>query len=162
MMWMVLIVVMVVVMVLMVRMMANIYETLAVYDLSHSVMCDSLWPHGLWPARLLCPWDSPGKNTGVGCHALQVIFPGIESISLQVIFPGIESISLISTALAGGFLPLAPPGKPSSFPLDVLLTPDGVYILMLLSQFVSLLLIQSDPLLGGGPPSFSFSRCGTF
>ena len=25
----------------------------------------------LWtPARLLCPWDSPGKNTGVGCHAL--------------------------------------------------------------------------------------------
>ena len=27
-------------------------------------------------ARLLCPWDSPGKNTGVGCHALlQGIFP---------------------------------------------------------------------------------------
>ena len=25
---------------------------------------------GLWPARLLCPWDSPGKSTGVGCHAL--------------------------------------------------------------------------------------------
>ena len=23
-----------------------------------------------WPARLLCPWDSPGKNTGVGCHFL--------------------------------------------------------------------------------------------
>ena len=28
------------------------------------------------PARLLCPWDSPGKNTGVGCHVLlQGIFP---------------------------------------------------------------------------------------
>ena len=26
--------------------------------------------HGLWPARLLCPWDSPGKNTGVGCQFL--------------------------------------------------------------------------------------------
>ena len=26
--------------------------------------------NGLQPARLLCPWDSPGKNTGVGCHAL--------------------------------------------------------------------------------------------
>ena len=24
----------------------------------------------LWLARLLCPWDSPGKNTGMGCHAL--------------------------------------------------------------------------------------------
>ena len=43
---------------------------------SHSVMSDSLQPYGLWPARLLCLWDSPGKNTGVGCHAfLQGIFP---------------------------------------------------------------------------------------
>ena len=41
-----------------------------------SVMFNLLRPHGLWPARLLCPWDSPGKNTGVGCHALlQGIFP---------------------------------------------------------------------------------------
>ena len=28
------------------------------------------------PTSLLCPWDSPGKNAGVGCHAfLQGIFP---------------------------------------------------------------------------------------
>ena len=27
-----------------------------------------LWCHGLYPARLLCPWDFPGKNTRVGCH----------------------------------------------------------------------------------------------
>ena len=41
-----------------------------------SVVWDSLWPHGLYPTRLLCPWDFPGKYTGVGCHALlQVIFP---------------------------------------------------------------------------------------
>ena len=37
---------------------------------SRSVMSDSLWPHGLQPTRLLCPWDIPGKNTGVGCHFL--------------------------------------------------------------------------------------------
>ena len=37
---------------------------------SCSVVPDSLTPHGLWPARLLCPWDSPGRNTGVGCHSL--------------------------------------------------------------------------------------------
>ena len=30
-------------------------------------MFNSVWPHGLQPARLLCPWDSPCKNTGVGC-----------------------------------------------------------------------------------------------
>ena len=29
-------------------------------------MPDSLRPYGLQPTRLLCPWDSPGKNTGVG------------------------------------------------------------------------------------------------
>ena len=33
--------------------------------LSHSVMSDSLRPHGLQHARLLCPWDFPGKNTAV-------------------------------------------------------------------------------------------------
>ena len=30
-------------------------------------LCD---PHGLQPTRLPRPWDSPGKNTGVGCHFL--------------------------------------------------------------------------------------------
>ena len=35
-----------------------------------SVMSDSVGPHGLQPTRLLHPWDSPGKNTGVGCHFL--------------------------------------------------------------------------------------------
>ena len=33
-------------------------------------MSDYVWPHRWPPIRLLCPWDSPGKNTGVGCHFL--------------------------------------------------------------------------------------------
>ena len=38
-------------------------------------MSDSLQPHGLLPARLLWPWDFPGKTTGVGSHfLLQEIF----------------------------------------------------------------------------------------
>ena len=41
---------------------------------SRLVMSDSLGPHGLQPTRLLCPWNSPGKNTGVGSHFL---LPGI-------------------------------------------------------------------------------------
>ena len=45
------------------------------YVLSHSVVSVSLRPHGLQPTRLFCPWNSPGKNTGVGCHfLLQRIF----------------------------------------------------------------------------------------
>ena len=35
-----------------------------------------LQPHGLWTARLPCPWNFPGKNTGMSCHfLLQGIFP---------------------------------------------------------------------------------------
>ena len=33
-------------------------------------MADSVRPHRQQPTRLPCPWDSPGKNTGVGCHFL--------------------------------------------------------------------------------------------
>ena len=44
-------------------------------SVSPSVMSGSVWSRGLWPARVLCPWDSPGKDTGVGCHfLLQMIF----------------------------------------------------------------------------------------
>ena len=35
-----------------------------------SVMSNSVRPHRQQPTRLPCPWDSPGKNTGVGCHFL--------------------------------------------------------------------------------------------
>ena len=35
---------------------------------SHSVVSNPQWPHGLQPSRLLCPWNLPGKSTGVGCH----------------------------------------------------------------------------------------------
>ena len=33
-------------------------------------MSDSVQPQRQQPTRLPCPWDSPGKNTGVGCHFL--------------------------------------------------------------------------------------------
>ena len=43
---------------------------------SCSVVSDSLQPRGLWPARLLCPWNSPGRSTSVGSLSLlQGIFP---------------------------------------------------------------------------------------
>ena len=53
---------------------------------------------------LLCPWDSPGKNTGVGCHAL-----------LQGIFliQGLNPSLLTLLHWQAGSLPLVPPGKMS-------------------------------------------------
>ena len=64
---------------------------------------NSLQPHRLQPARLLCPWDSPGKNTGVGCHFQNS--PG------DLPHPGIEPPTLKSPELAGGFFTTVPPGK---------------------------------------------------
>ena len=40
------------------------------WSVSHSVMSESLQLHGLQPAWLLCPWNSPGKNTEAGSHSL--------------------------------------------------------------------------------------------
>ena len=62
---------------------------------SHSVVSDSLWPHGLQPTRLLCPLDSPGKNTGVGCHfLLQGIFPTQGSNPHLLVSPALQADSL--------------------------------------------------------------------
>ena len=59
---------------------------------SHSVVSDSLRPHGLYS-----PWNSPDQNTGVGsCSLLQGIFP------TQGLNPGLQADSL----------PAEPPGKP--------------------------------------------------
>ena len=67
--------------------------------LSCSVESSTLRPHGLQPARLLCPWDCPGKDTGVGCHFL-----------LQGIFPT-QGLNPYLTALAGRFFTTEPPGE---------------------------------------------------
>ena len=69
-------------------------------------MSNSLRTYGLWAARLLCPWGSPGKNPGVGCHALvlQGIFltQGSTPHCLHLLHE--QAVSLA----------LAPPGKPTS------------------------------------------------
>ena len=76
-----------------------------------SVMSSSLQPYGLKPARLLCPWGFPGKNTAVGCHTL-----------LQGIFPTQRlNLSLTLLCWQEGSLLLVPPGKPwvSIAPLQI-------------------------------------------
>ena len=71
-------------------------------SVTFTVMFESVPSHGLQPTRLLCPRDSPGKNTGAGCHAL-----------LQGIFPtqGLNPRLLCLLHWQEGSLPLVPPGK---------------------------------------------------
>ena len=55
----------------------NLYTYICVFVYTHvcAQLCLTLQSHELQPARLLCPWDFPGKDTGVGCHFwLQGIF----------------------------------------------------------------------------------------
>jgi hypothetical protein len=66
----------------------------------HLSSFDSVRPHGLQSARLLYPWDSPGKNTRVSCHSL-----------LQGIFQ-IQGSNLESLALQANSLLTETPGKP--------------------------------------------------
>ena len=50
------------------------------------VVSNSLQPYEMQPTRLLCPWDSTGKNTGLGCHdLLQQIFPNPGKVNRQLI-----------------------------------------------------------------------------
>ena len=60
-----------------------------------SVVSNSLWPHELYPARLLCLWNFPGKNTRADCHfLLQGIFPTQESNPCLLHFLSWQAYSL--------------------------------------------------------------------
>ena len=68
--------------------------TLKSQSVSRSVVPDSLRPHRLYTVRLFCPWNSPGKSTGVGGHSWT------------------QGSNLYPSALQANSLPSEPPGKP--------------------------------------------------
>ena len=56
--------------------------------------CPTLRPHRRQPTGLPCPWDSPGKNTGVGCHfLLWGIFP-TQGLNLSLLHQQVDSLAL--------------------------------------------------------------------
>ena len=73
---------------------------------------NSLQPYGLYPARLLSPWDSPGRNTGVGCHAL--LWGNLPN-------PGMEPRSQVDS------LPSEPPGKSKNTGVGTLPLLQGIF-----------------------------------
>ena len=98
---------------------------------SHSVVPDSLRPHGLQPTRLLGPWDFLGMNTGVGCHfLLQWIFltqgsnPGLPHWRQMLYCLSYQRSFFWFRSQVSNFLPA------------IYLTHDSVYMLMLLLPFV--------------------------
>ena len=79
-------------------------------SVTRSIVSNSLQPHGLQPARLLCAWDSTGRNAGVGCRSL---------LQGNLPDPGIKSRL---TALQADSLPSEPPGKPWSYLRSILIS----------------------------------------
>ena len=80
--------------------------------------CPTLQPHESQHARLLCPWDSPGKNTGVGCHfLLQGIFPS-EGSNPRVLHWQVDALPLNHLGSpqrnSQGLFFLMPPGRRTS------------------------------------------------
>ena len=67
-----------------------------------AVVSGALRPRGLQPAGLLCPWDSPGKDTASGCHVL-----------LQGIFPTQGSHPSLTSPARGPHPSLTPPARGS-------------------------------------------------
>ena len=68
--------------------------------------CPTLWyPKACKPARLLCPWDFPGKSIGVGGHFLPKGISPAQELSPRL---------LHLLQLAGRFFTTMPPGKPCS------------------------------------------------
>ena len=133
-------------------------------SVSHSVVSDSLRPHGLWPARLLCLWNSPSKNTGVGCHALlqgsfptQGSIPGFlpllhwQACCLPLMPPGKQQSLIV--CLPPHFIPVLSPwtypprsGQNEPFKMDTrLVTPLMKIVTGFLSRSVTLLTVASSP-----------------
>ena len=103
-------------------------------SVSCSVVSDSLWTPmdcSLLGPRLLCPWNSPGKNTGVGCHSL-----------LQGIFPTQgRNLGLLHCRqiLTGKFLNCINCTKP--FPIVLILSVTGFHCSSVVQVFLNLLWI---------------------
>ena len=103
-------------------------------------MSGSVRPHRRQPTRLPRPWDSPGKNTGVGCHFL------LQSMKVKSEREVAQSCSILSDpvdySLQGSSIHGIFQGRVlesySKFPLAVCFTYSGVYVSMLLLPFVPL------------------------
>ena len=110
-------------------------------------MSDSVRPHGRQPTRLPSPWDSPGKNNGVGCHFLlhcrkvkseSEVTQSCPTLSdpMDCSPPG-SSIHGILQARVLEWGATAFSESYSKFPLAVCLTYGNVYVSVLLSQITA-------------------------
>ena len=118
-------------------------------------MCPTLRPHRWQPTRLHCPWDSPGKNTGVGCHFL-----------LQCMKVKVKSLSRVRpsatpwTAAYQAPLSMDFPGRSTGVGCHCLLRRTLLLLLLLLSRFSRHVQLCATPKTAAhqASPPLGFSR----
>ena len=94
------------------------------FVLGHSVVSDSLWPHGLWPIRLFCPWILQTRIL----RGLSVPSPG------DLLDPMMEPRS---HAFQGDSLPSEPPGKPWLVTINLFSMSVNLFLALWISLVVS-------------------------
>ena len=80
-------------------------------------MTDSVWPHRRQSTRLLHPWDSPGKSTGVGCRCLLCFFSYPQSFPASGSFPMSQLLASGSQSI-GASASVLPMNIQGWFPLE--------------------------------------------
>ena len=113
-------------------------------------MSDSVRPHRRQPTQLLCPWDSPGKNTGVGCHFLLQCMKGKSESEVAQSCPTLSDpmdCSLPGSSVHGIFQARVLEWGAISFSFDVLIS---AIKSVTTYPFVILLLSLPSPI----PPQF--------
>ena len=118
-------------------------------------MSDSVWPHRWQPTRLPRPWDSPGKNTGVGCH-----FP-LQCMKVKSESELTQSCPTLSNLIDG-----SPPGSPIPGILQartlewVAISPSNAWRWKVKVKSLSRVWLLATPWTAAhqAPPSTGFSR----
>ena len=140
----------------------NTFTSLPTKTCACSVMSNSLQPHRLLLARLLCPWDSPDKNTGAACHfLLKGIFP-TQKLNLSLLWLmhyQVDSLPLSHLGSLWTVLLFSRSVVSSSF------HPHGMQVSLSFTIFCSLLKLMSieavqpsHPLSSPSPPALNFPQ----
>ena len=102
-------------------------------------MSDSVRPHGWQPTRLPCPWDSPGKNTGVGCHFLLQCLKVKSESEVKLL----SHVQLLATPWTAAYQAPPPMGFARQEYWSGVPLPSPIYTLLYIKQITNKDLLQS-------------------
>ena len=101
-------------------------QSFSSFQFNRSVVSNSVQPHRRQPTRLYHPWDSPGKNTGVGCHFLLQCVKVKSESEIAQLHPMLRDP--VDCSLPGSFIHGIFPGKSTGVGRHCLLLCNGLLL----------------------------------